>query len=180
MMTDRGQRFVHPELIGRNSENGTTTREWLSKRRSELENARRMAKLMQDSAARRVLPSIYSIEIPENASPELEEVLVERALLQNERVEVENRLRQSTSEERRAELAAWQLQNQGRIREHLGELGRIAAANASTLKGREESILGRDGMSRRPLPLAQRLRERAAQRASSGSDAQAENPAIAK
>ena len=79
------------------------------------QQATRIAKALPPAA----IPLSSTVAIPGNATPELEEFLVERARLYHERAAIQNRLAQSPAEAAAA-LGEWQQKNHGRIEKGRG------------------------------------------------------------
>lgn len=101
------------------------------------DNHRRLQALQEQAQAIRQLngspelPVFSEIEIPEDASIELEEFLVKRAELHNERARLLNELRDATDEVRANALRQWDEQNRER-RIELQEMARLIPRAAAT------------------------------------------------
>ena len=79
---------------------------------SRTEALRAKSKAIARARSAPEIPTIQQVAIPANASPAMEELIVQRAQMMNERAKLLNSLRNATPEAKEAELQNWQRKNE--------------------------------------------------------------------
>ena len=104
---------------------------WQAQNSERFAGFRRRAQELAAAARPPELPAIEEIHIPTHATPEAEEFLVQQAQLSNERIRVENQLRDATPQARRRTLEAWEMHTEAR---------RMAQRELATQIARQEPV----------------------------------------
>jgi hypothetical protein len=102
---------------------------WRQQNRAPFEALQEIAR----SKPRAEVPMILQVEIPETASPAMEELIVQRVQLRNERAKLANTLRDATPESRAAAVRQWHDRNQATLLALHDQAAAVAAESRQLL-----------------------------------------------
>lgn len=94
---------------------------------SRAEALRVKAQAIAEARVAPEIPMVTQVTIPQNATPAMEELMVQRAQMKNERAKLLNSLRNSTAAEKAAAIRNWQEKNQPALSALRDQASQVAA-----------------------------------------------------